>query len=126
MERYLGAEHISTLYGRARLGQLLVYRRCWSEAEDVLRDVIQKCERIPTARNSEHPDRLVAEFYLLHCYRLQNRLQMQQRFALIILNGLTSIGGENHPFMTHVMQTQEALRDPEKMTGSLSTTWMVI
>ncbi|MCJ1299498.1 hypothetical protein MMC08_002290 [Hypocenomyce scalaris] len=94
--------------------------------EDVLRDVIQKCESMPTARNGEHPDHLVAEFYLLHCYRLQNRIADATAVCVNIINGLTSIRGENHPFMTHMMQTQEALRDPEKMTGSLSTTWMVI
>lgn len=125
-ERNLGVEHIGTLYARARLGQLLVRRGKYAEAEDVLDDVIEKLKHLPSARNGEHPDRLLAEFYLVHCYGLQDRVKEAADLCARIIEGLTYIGGENHPFMTHLMQTQEALQHPEKMTGSLRTTWMVL
>lgn len=67
-ERNLSADHIGILYARARLGQLLVRRGKWTEAEDVLHDVIEKLKHTPSARNGEHPDRLLAEYYLVHCY----------------------------------------------------------
>ena len=125
-ERNLGAEHIGILYARARLGQLLVRQRKWTDAEEVLHDVIEKLKHIPSARNGEHPDRLLAEFYLVHCYGLQNKVQDAAILCARIIEGLTYIGGENHPFMTHLVQTQDALKNPEKMTGSLRTTWMAI
>ncbi|KAA6414008.1 MAG: hypothetical protein FRX48_02370 [Lasallia pustulata] len=125
-ERNLGDKHIGILQARARLGQLLVRQGNWTEAEEVLHDVIEKLKRMPTARMEEHPDRLLAEFYLVHCYWLQNKVEDAAILCARIIGGLTYIGGEKHPFMEHLVQTQEALKNPEKMTGSLRTTWMVL
>lgn len=125
-ERNLGAEHIGSLYARAHLGQLLVCRGKWTEAEEVLHDVIEKLKRTPMARNGEHPDRLMTELYLVHCYGLQNRVQEAAILCARIIEGLAYIGGEKHPLMTLLVRTQEALQNPEKMTGPLRTTWMVL
>ena len=119
-ERYLGDTHIGSLYGKSRLGQLLVKRGRYSEAEEVLQATIEKYKHMDTANeDGEHPDRVAAMWYLSHCYRLQGRIDDAITICERAIEGLKGVGGVQHPFMTLLQKTLEALRDPEDKGDSL-------
>ncbi|MCJ1283494.1 hypothetical protein MMC26_002824 [Xylographa opegraphella] len=124
--RNYGANYIGTLYGRARLGHTLACDQRWEEAESELCDTIEKYAGMHEARNGHHPDRLMAMYYLLHCYRLQDRIDEARAICPKLLEGMRAIGGHEHPLMRHFVQTQEALEDSSKVTDVLRREWIVM
>ena len=124
--RDYGATYVGTLYGRARLGHVLACDRRWQEAENELRDTIEKYESMHEARNGHHPDRLMAMQFLLHCYRLQDKISDARAICPKLIEGLEAIGGHEHPLMSHFVATQEALEDPSKITDSLRRQWVIM
>lgn len=125
-ERNLGVRHIGTLYGKARLGQLLLCRKRLTDAEEVLLEVVENHRHMATDRDGAHPDRLIAMFYLLHCYRLQSNFEDALSVCGEVIRGLNAIGGESHPFMKLLLETQKALNDPRDRGKSLSQEWAVL
>ena len=124
--RDYGANYIGTLYGRARLGHVLACDQRWEEAESELCDTIEKYAGMHEARNGHHPDRLMAMYFLLHCYRLQGRIDDARAILPKLIEGMKAIGGHEHPLMRHFMQTQEALEDPSKKTNFLRREWVIM
>ena len=125
-ERNLGPDHIGTLYGRSRLGQLLASCGRYDEAEAILTDVIEKHKIMASARNSEHPDRLLALFYLLHCHRLRGEFDQAIEICDEIIRGLEALGGGSHIWMRQLVDLKEAMvNDPEGVDGNMAGDWTV-
>ena len=125
-ERNLGRDHIGVLYGRARLGQLLATCGRYEEAEGILGDVIEKHKIMASARNNEHPDRLLALFYLLHCHRLQGRFGRAIEICDEIIHGLNTLGGGGHVWMGQLRRLRDAMaHDPECADGNMAGDWTV-
>ncbi|MCJ1392481.1 hypothetical protein MMC18_005348 [Xylographa bjoerkii] len=124
--RNYGSNYIGTLYGRARLGHVLVCDQRWKEAESELCDTIERYADMHEARNGHHPDRFMAMLYLLHCYRLQGRIDDARAICPKLIEGMEAIGAHQHPLMRHFVHTQEALGDPSKVTRSLHREWVIM
>ena len=123
--RNLGPTHLGTLYGQSRLGQLLICRENFAQAEEVLRDAIANYLQMANARGGAHPDRLCAMFYLVHCYRFQRRFDEAIELCEEIIAKFETINGKEHPLMEELKRTRDALSKPDDRGVSLGNGWMV-
>lgn len=105
-ERNLGPDHIGTLYGQVYLAQVLVARERYEDAEAIFSHVIERHKYMASASNSQHPDRVSAMWYLLQCYRLQNRVGEALRLCGEIAEGLVVLGGADHPLAKQVEEVR--------------------
>ena len=109
---YYGDKHFGVLLGRAQLGKVLVRQRRYSEAEKVLEDVTKPSRYEASAREGgEHPDRLFAIWYTVECYQLQGKIQGAIELCTTILQGLRTLGGEQHPLARLVEKRLLELRE---------------
>jgi tetratricopeptide (TPR) repeat protein len=136
-ERTLGENHFGTLAGRAHLANVLVRQKRYSEAEDLFTDAIQQQRYVTIARDDgEHPDRIMAMYYLLKCYQLQGKTEDAIGICDELFESISKIGGQGlglvHPFAKRLSNTRrelqasrdasavEPLRVPEEMEVSLT------
>ena len=124
-KRNLGYKHSGTLYGMTRLGQVLLHQQRYTDAEDILLDVVGKYKHVFGARDGEHKDRMMAMYFLLHRYILQGRIADAYATCSEVIEAFTTIGGQQHPLMDILLRTKEALKTPEHMDESLTKMWMV-
>lgn len=110
-ERNLGENHFGTLSGRVHLAQVLVRQERYGEAEDIFTDVIQRQRYKSAARDGEHPDRIIAMWYLLQCYQAQGKFGDAIRMCDEISDGLSTIGGHGHPFAKRLLDRRNELLD---------------
>ncbi|KAL9103669.1 MAG: hypothetical protein Q9187_008982 [Circinaria calcarea] len=110
-ERNLGENHFGTLSGRVHLAQVLVRQERYGEAEDIFTDVIQRQRYKSAARDGEHPDRIIAMWYLLRCYQAQGKFSDAIRMCDEISDGLSTIGGHGHPFAKRLLDRRKELLD---------------
>ncbi|KAI9667949.1 MAG: hypothetical protein M1821_000769 [Bathelium mastoideum] len=108
-EYMLGATHIGILFGKAYFGHILTLRDKCSEAEGVLKQVIQEHEN--TRR--DHPDQLVAVAFLIECYRHQGKHTEVVPLQEKILKGVKHHFGEKSPWEEYFVKNyfcEELLR----------------
>jgi len=122
--RNLGAEHFGTLFGKSRLGLMLICQRRYAEAEDLLIRTIETYKIMPGGREGRHPDRVSAMFHLAHCYRLQQKFDPAIAVCHEIILIMESIEGKLHPYMKLFEQTRDALSDPNDRGRSLTDEWI--
>jgi len=113
-ERNLGENHFGTLAGRVHLAQVLVRQKRYSEAEDIFTNVIQRQRYASGARDDgEHPDRILAMYYLLQCYQLQGKIEDAIRICDELSEGVRTIGGQGlgtvHPFAKRLQDKRNEL-----------------
>ena len=121
--RNLGPGHGGTLFGEARLGQVLLRQGRYSEAEGILQKIPMHYKAMSRASDGAHPDRLIAMLLMVHCYRLQQKYEAAVDTCDECISRLESINDLDHPFMTELKQTRNALRDHYDRGGSLNDDW---
>jgi tetratricopeptide (TPR) repeat protein len=114
-ERNLGKNHAGTLFGRVWLSQALVRQERYSEAEEILTEVVQRQRYEDSAReDGEHTDRIQALWFLLKCYQLQGKIEDAIRIGNELSEGVRTIGGEGlgkqHIFARLLADKQQELR----------------
>jgi tetratricopeptide (TPR) repeat protein len=118
-ERNLGEDHFGVLAGKTHYAQVLVHLGRFSEAEEIFFAVVDKPQyRKATDEDGEHPDRLVALWYLVGCLEKQGKLQGALEICQGLVESLQEIGGNslglNHKFAA--MVEEEIVKIKEKMT----------
>ena len=113
-ERNLGENHFGTLAGRVHFAQVLVRQGRYSEAEKIFTNVIQRQRYATAARDDgEHPDRILAMYYLLECYQLQRKIEDAIRICNELSEGVRTIGGQGlgsvHPFAQQLLDKRSEL-----------------
>lgn len=98
-ERNLGGQHLGTLFGKLHLGDILIKRERYPEAEKLLIEVADGHRRLVLANDGEYPDRCKALDDLSKIYRLQGRLDEAVEKCREAIHGLQVLGGHAHPFM---------------------------
>ncbi|KAI1777835.1 hypothetical protein F4818DRAFT_326973 [Hypoxylon cercidicola] len=123
-ERNLGENHYGVLAGKTHYAQVLVNQGRYEEAEEMFYAITGK----PQYRQStddeggEHPDRLIALWYLTGCLEKQGKFQKALEICQGIGQSLREIGGQGkgvkHKFATMVQEEitkiQELIRDKKK------------
>ena len=107
--RNLGAQHIGTLFGKLHLGDNLSKQGRLPEAIEVLIEVADGHRHMASANNGEHPDRVAALHRICICYQRQGRLDEAIRACEEAIQGLTAIGGQDHPYMKQLNSIIEEL-----------------
>lgn len=107
--RNLGAQHIGTLFGKLHLGHILIRQGRIPEAIEVLIEVADGHRHTASANNGEHPDRVAALHHLSICYKKQGRLDEAVKACEEAIQGLATIGGHAHPYMTQLLEILEGL-----------------
>lgn len=102
-ERSLGANHFGTLAGKVHFAQVLVRQKRYDDAEDIFVKVVEKQRYASAAReDGDHPDRILALWYLLQCYELHGKLDDALGRVAELERVVETIGGEGlgklHPF----------------------------
>ena len=123
--RNLGPSNIGTLFGEARLGQVLLCQGRYREAEELLQKVPRHYEGMATASDGAHPDRLIAMLFAVHCYRLQHKFEAAIDVCDKCISRLESINDHDHPFLAQFRVARNAIRNPEDRGRSLSGDWKV-
>lgn len=96
-----GANHFAILYGRTRLTSVLVRQQRYSEAEEILLDVIEPSRYKAGARKEgDHLDRLLAMWKTMECYHLQGKVEEATELCTEVLDSLRRMGGEKHALAT--------------------------
>jgi tetratricopeptide (TPR) repeat protein len=114
-ERNLGVNHTGTLAGRVHLAQILVRQKRYSEAEDILTDVIRR-HRYPVAARDDggHPDRIHAMFCLVECYQLQGKIEDAIGVCDDLYEGITELRwvgcGSDHVFAQRLQDKRAELQ----------------
>jgi hypothetical protein len=114
-ERNLGNNHFGTLAGRVHLAQIHVCQKRYSEAEDILTDVIQRQRyAIVAPGDGEHPDRVQAMFYLVQCYQLQGKVEDAIRICADLSKGINKLhweaSGLHHVFAQRLREKRAELQ----------------
>ena len=107
--RNLGAEHMGVLHARARLGEIMMLSGRLGEADEELRDVIERLKKSPSATRGIHPDRLMAMYILAECLRRQGRCDEGINLCEEAIQGLSDIGGAEHPFSRKLEERRKTL-----------------
>ena len=115
--RNLGPEHIGTLYGRMYAGRLLLQRGRLEQAEAELRSVSAAQKRLAVAAGqNDYPDRLQTLFHLVECLRAQGgREREAQDVCDEAMQGLSSIGGDEHPLMVLLAKTKAEIQEEAEL-----------
>ncbi|MCJ1400458.1 hypothetical protein MMC11_003664 [Xylographa trunciseda] len=107
--RNLGETHFGVLLGKLHHGRLLTYAKRYTEAEDVLTEVVGS----HTDPRKAHPDRLLAIFSLINCRNLQGK-EAETTFLLEELTKSTkTLFGENHPWVTYLLDPKNLWKSPD-------------
>ncbi|KAF2730158.1 TPR-like protein [Polyplosphaeria fusca] len=110
-QRTLGDNHFGTLAGRAHFAQVLVRQTKYDEAEKLLQQVVQKRKYRSQARDDgNHPDHIIALWYLVRCYERHGKISEAIAHARDLEQAVETIGGEGlgkqHPFAVKLRQLQ--------------------
>jgi tetratricopeptide (TPR) repeat protein len=103
-ERNLGVEHFGVLLGRMQYAQVLMHLGHTDKAEALFTGVVDKGQyRKYTDEDGDHPDRIIALWYLVGCLQKQKKFQMALDTCEELKVSLKEIGGQGkgtqHPFM---------------------------
>lgn len=109
-ERNHGENHFGTLAGKVHLARVVVRQKRYEEAEQIFLDVIQRQRYEASARNGEHPDRIMAVWYLLLCYQEHGKIEDAMTLCREASEGLSSVGGQGHPFAKILLDKENELR----------------
>ncbi|KAL8712639.1 MAG: hypothetical protein Q9220_003170 [cf. Caloplaca sp. 1 TL-2023] len=113
-KRNLGEDHFGTLMGMTHLAQVLVRQRRYPEAERMLTEVTEQSRYASAARDDgEHPDRILALWYLVLCYEAHGKIVEAIAVCLELARAVATIGGEGlgllHPFAKRLESKVEEL-----------------
>jgi tetratricopeptide (TPR) repeat protein len=117
-ERNLGKNHIGVIAGRCRLAQSLTRQRRFEEAETIYNNILERHRYAAAARkdsakrlDDDHPDRIIAMYWLTDCYQAQGKLEEAIRvcdaLAYIVRNVM-------HPIVQKVREKKEGLTALQK------------
>ncbi|KAI2630921.1 hypothetical protein GGR54DRAFT_176744 [Hypoxylon sp. NC1633] len=116
-ERNLGENHFGVLAGKTHYAQVLANQRRYKEAEEIFRTVEGKpqYEQSTEDEGGEHPDRLIALWYLTGCLEKQGRFQEALENCQGVIEALRKIGGRGlgtkHKFATMVQEEITRIKD---------------
>ncbi|KAH9905397.1 hypothetical protein F4778DRAFT_706498 [Xylariomycetidae sp. FL2044] len=116
-ERNLGENHFGVLAGKTHYAQVLVNQGRCEEAETIFRSVIQRpqYEKSTDDKYGEHPDRLIALWYLTGCLEKQGKLGEALEICQGIMKSLREIGGRGlgakHKFASMVQKEIEKVKE---------------
>ncbi|KAI0399143.1 hypothetical protein F4802DRAFT_603270 [Xylaria palmicola] len=122
-DRNLGEDHFGVLAGKTHYAQVLVNQGRLAEAEEMFRTVVNKPQyRRSTDEDGEHPDRLIALWYLTGCLEKQGKFREALDVCRGLMRSLAEIGGEGlgvkHKFATMVQdeitKVEELMNDANK------------
>lgn len=108
-ERNLGGDHIGVLAARMHLARVFVRQQRYREAEDMLIHVIERYQHQNAARNGEHPDRIMAMFCLMQCYKEQGKIYEAILTGEDMTKALSVVDGHYHPIAKLLADTMEDL-----------------
>ena len=121
-ERNLGESHFGVLAGKTHYAQVLVKCGRYDEAEQIFNVVIDKPQyRKSTDEDGEHPDRVVAMWYLIGCLGKQGKYAQALEASEKMAASLGDIGGQGRG-KTHkladMLQTEiQSLREKIRCQG---------
>lgn len=93
-ERNLGKDHFGVLAGKTHYAQVLVQLGRYEEAEEMFHAVERKPQyRNATDEDGEHPDRIIALWYLTGCLEKQGKFQEALQVCEGLMKSLQEIGG---------------------------------
>ena len=112
--RNLGENHNGTIMGKIWLAQVLLAKKRYREAEEILTQVVQRQKYESSARDDgEHADRIFALWVLLQCYQLDGKVDDAIRIGTDLSEAVNTIGGEGlgkqHKFAELLAKKQEEL-----------------
>jgi tetratricopeptide (TPR) repeat protein len=121
-ERNLGVEHFGVLSGKMHYAQVLVHLGRFTEAEVMFTRIVDKGHyRKSTDEDGEHPDRLIALWYLIGCLQKQNKFQKALETCEELKVSLREIGGQGkgtqHPFASMLQEQISILKGKLKKTA---------
>jgi tetratricopeptide (TPR) repeat protein len=99
-ERNLGESHIGTLMGKTHFGHILILRGKLSEAEIILEQAVQSYE----VNHKGHPDQVVAQGFLVQCYRRQGKDDKAIPMQGKVITGLRSFFEEGSPWELYFLK----------------------
>ena len=108
-QRNLGENHFGTLMGKTYLALVLIRQKRYDEAERMLNEITQQSRYATAARDDgEHPDRILAMWYLVQCYEAHGKTSEAIAVCGELAKAVTTIGGEGlgllHPFAKRLEQ----------------------
>jgi tetratricopeptide (TPR) repeat protein len=114
-ERNLGEDHFGVLSGKTHYAQVLVRCGRCEEAEEMFYTVVEKPQyRKSTDEDGEHPDRLIALWYLIGCLEKQEKFQKALEVCEGMIESLKEIGGNGlgtqHKFAAMVQKELDKLK----------------
>ncbi|MCJ1283415.1 hypothetical protein MMC26_002744 [Xylographa opegraphella] len=108
VRRNWGETHFGVLLAKLHYGRILIYAKRYSEAEDILKEVIESHE----GPRKGHPDRLLAIFSLINCRNLQGK----EAETVVLLEELTestkALFGENHAWVKYLLDPKNLWKEP--------------
>jgi hypothetical protein len=115
-ERNLGENHFGTLAGRAHLAQVLVRQGRYHEAEEIFIHVTQPQNyESASGDDGEHPDRILALWFLLNCYQLQGKIEDSICTCDGLVKSVNAIGGrglgKGHAFAKQLAAKRDELEE---------------
>ena len=124
-QRDLGELHFGTIMGKTYLAQVLVRQQRYEEAESLFLEITKQENYTRSARDDgEHPDRILAMWYLVHCYESHGRYADAVLVCAELVKAVTTIGGERlglqHPFAKRLDSKTEELKLLVKRDESVS------
>ncbi|KAL2135287.1 hypothetical protein VTI74DRAFT_9167 [Chaetomium olivicolor] len=124
-ERNLGEDHFGVLAGKTHYAQVLVHLGRLEEAEKILHAVADKPQyRKASDEDGEHPDRIIALWYLVGCLERQGKFQEALDICEDLVKSLAEIGGNGlgtkHKFAT--MLQGELAKLNGKIRGTAEST----
>ncbi|KAL8951543.1 MAG: hypothetical protein Q9222_002481 [Ikaeria aurantiellina] len=124
-KRNLGEVHFGTLMGKTHLAQVLVRQRRYAEAERMLTEITEQSRYASAARDDgEHPDRILALWYLVLCYEAHGKVPEAIAVCLELARAVATIGGEGlgllHPFAKRLEKKVEELNILLKSDNGIS------
>jgi hypothetical protein len=129
-EQVLGENYIGALAGKAHFAHVLMKRKLYDEAEEVLVKVVEKKKYDLSARkDGDHPDRIYALWFLIQCYQLHGKTYRALEVLGELEEVIATIGGQGlgklHPFakrLTVKREELESYKTAEENNGSGNTT----
>jgi len=121
-ERNLGEDHSGVLAGKVHYAQILVNQGQYEKAEYIFHTVVEKPQyRKTSSEDGEHPDRIVALWYLIGCLEKQGKFQRALEICEALVSSLQEIGGHGlgpkHKFAT--MLRDEIAKLKQKMEDNI-------
>lgn len=108
-ERNLGETHLGVFFGKLHLGDILIKRERYHEAEELLIGVADGQRHLTVAKDGEYPDRVKALDNLSKCYGLQGRIDEAVEKCGEAIHGMRVLGAHAHPYMEQLRAQEEDL-----------------